>query len=230
MRQKRDREATVAKLKEAASGLIARFGYEYTTLDRIAEEAGFTKGTVFYYFKSKENLMLELLDDIQGRSLNSAETAIAAAGDSARAQMNVFMTLMARWAAKHSDDLALLMRESINEAPDDAPVHSRVVAFYDKMAQMLERIIERGKRSGEFSSDLVTRKAVLSIIAIHDGNMLAWYRSGRKPAFGRMLHAAAQHEANRALGLEGDKSGQVESRKRKAGTAARSRYPVASRR
>ncbi|WP_370412024.1 TetR/AcrR family transcriptional regulator [Streptomyces fradiae] len=55
------RQATRAKLYEAAVTLIAEQGFSATTVDEIAERAGVAKGTVYYNFKSKTELFEELL-------------------------------------------------------------------------------------------------------------------------------------------------------------------------
>ena len=55
------RQATKAKLYEAAVTLIAEQGFSATTVDEIAERAGVAKGTVYYNFASKAELFEELL-------------------------------------------------------------------------------------------------------------------------------------------------------------------------
>ncbi|NBE54157.1 TetR/AcrR family transcriptional regulator [Streptomyces boluensis] len=55
------RQATRAKLYEAAVTLIAEKGFSATTVDEIAERAGVAKGTVYYNFTSKAELFEELL-------------------------------------------------------------------------------------------------------------------------------------------------------------------------
>ncbi|MGW1881746.1 TetR/AcrR family transcriptional regulator [Streptomyces sp. NPDC001970] len=55
------RQATRAKLYEAAVTLIAEQGFSATTVDEIAERAGVAKGTVYYNFTSKTELFEELL-------------------------------------------------------------------------------------------------------------------------------------------------------------------------
>jgi len=47
---------------EAARRIFKRFGYTKTAISDIAKEAGIGKGTIYYYFKSKEDIFLELLN------------------------------------------------------------------------------------------------------------------------------------------------------------------------
>ena len=51
------------EILEAAFAEFSRNGYATTTLDRIAERAGVTKGTIYVYFDSKEQLFISMVLD-----------------------------------------------------------------------------------------------------------------------------------------------------------------------
>ena len=53
---------TRTKLLASARAVVAREGYENASVDRIAEEAGFSKGAFYSNFDSKEEIILELLE------------------------------------------------------------------------------------------------------------------------------------------------------------------------
>lgn len=53
---------TRSKLLASARAVVAREGYENASVDRIAEEAGFSKGAFYSNFESKEEIILELLE------------------------------------------------------------------------------------------------------------------------------------------------------------------------
>ncbi|HVF38074.1 MAG TPA: TetR/AcrR family transcriptional regulator, partial [Sphingomicrobium sp.] len=57
------KEQTHRQLVEAANRVMMKLGYQGATADKIAAEAGFTKGAVYWHFKNKEALFLELLAD-----------------------------------------------------------------------------------------------------------------------------------------------------------------------
>ena len=56
------REETREELLAAAARVFAHRGFHATSLDAVAEEAGFSRGAVYYNFADKEELFLELLD------------------------------------------------------------------------------------------------------------------------------------------------------------------------
>ena len=58
------RERRKAHILEVALNLFARVGYESTTISRIAKEAKISKGLMYNYFDSKEDLLKSLILDL----------------------------------------------------------------------------------------------------------------------------------------------------------------------
>ena len=65
-RRLREREERIRSILEAALRVFAREGLRPATMDAIAAEAQLGKGTVYYYFPSKEALLEELIARISG--------------------------------------------------------------------------------------------------------------------------------------------------------------------
>jgi AcrR family transcriptional regulator len=73
-------ERTAATRRDLLAAAERRFfvtGYHGTTLDDIADEAGFTKGAVYSTFKSKAGLFLALFDEVVDRRLNEIRALLA---------------------------------------------------------------------------------------------------------------------------------------------------------
>jgi AcrR family transcriptional regulator len=60
---------TRRRLLDAAAAVFGQRGFAATSLDEIAEEAGFSKGAVYSNFTSKEDLFLAVLDEHVGRQM-----------------------------------------------------------------------------------------------------------------------------------------------------------------
>lgn len=69
---------TRSRLVEVARDLFLREGYAKTSLERVAEEAGFSKGAVYSNFAGKDELCLAVMDSIQGEV---ADAVLHALGD-----------------------------------------------------------------------------------------------------------------------------------------------------
>jgi AcrR family transcriptional regulator len=61
----------------AAFSLFGHYGYRRTSIDDIAQEANIAKGTVYLYFKSKEDIFRALAQQLIDQMLASTETAQA---------------------------------------------------------------------------------------------------------------------------------------------------------
>lgn len=58
--RERKRRETLRRITEAGTRLFIAHGYEATTLDAIAAEAGISRRTFFHYFKSKDEILLAM--------------------------------------------------------------------------------------------------------------------------------------------------------------------------
>jgi TetR/AcrR family transcriptional repressor of nem operon len=70
----RDGESTRQKIMDVALDTIMSHGYSATSIDKIIEQVGITKGAFFYHFKSKNDLAKALID-------NYAEADLRILGD-----------------------------------------------------------------------------------------------------------------------------------------------------
>jgi len=63
-------------LMQAAARVFARKGLQHSSIDEVAEDAGFTKGAFYANFKNKEELFLAMLDERFSRRLEEIEEVI----------------------------------------------------------------------------------------------------------------------------------------------------------
>ena len=93
-RRERKKRETLERIAKAGLKLFVKNGYEGTTLDDIAAEAGIARRTFFYYFKSKEAILMAYLDG--GFARSSVPLLLAQPTDQAplTAVRNSFLQLM----------------------------------------------------------------------------------------------------------------------------------------
>ncbi|MGI8430069.1 MAG: TetR/AcrR family transcriptional regulator [Solirubrobacteraceae bacterium] len=68
-------------LLKAAAKLFCKHGLEGTSIDQVAEEAGYTKGAFYANFKNKEELFLVMLDERFSNELERLDRALAGGDD-----------------------------------------------------------------------------------------------------------------------------------------------------
>ena len=71
-------QATRRRIIDKALELFREHGYDGTTMRMIASEAGVSLGNAYYYFSSKEQLVLEFYDQLQSAHIARAEQVLAA--------------------------------------------------------------------------------------------------------------------------------------------------------
>ncbi|MFH5833797.1 TetR/AcrR family transcriptional regulator [Halalkalibaculum sp. DA3122] len=59
------REQTRNQIKEAAFQLFAKEGFSNTSVRRVAEKAAVSKGLIYHYFSSKEEILVSIFEDLQ---------------------------------------------------------------------------------------------------------------------------------------------------------------------
>lgn len=81
--ERNKRQERAERILDAAAELIQRWGYNKTTIDDIAKQAGVAKGTIYLHWKTREDLFyallvredLKLAEDIRQRMANDPEGA-----------------------------------------------------------------------------------------------------------------------------------------------------------
>jgi len=127
--REQSRALTRERLLASAALVFTREGYGGASVERIAEEAGYSKGALYSNFASKEDLFLELVDYHAGRHVAEL-CAILDATEGADATIGAACA----WAAglDHEPDLRLLLLEMIRRARNDADMRQRHVRLFDE--------------------------------------------------------------------------------------------------
>lgn len=76
-RRAKERELRRTAILDAAKALYEQHGIEGVSMDRIAHEAEIAKGTIYLYFKSREELMMALIAAEMDHLLRSLERVVA---------------------------------------------------------------------------------------------------------------------------------------------------------
>ncbi|MGD9100951.1 MAG: TetR/AcrR family transcriptional regulator [Anaerolineae bacterium] len=167
-------EKRKAHILKAALTSFARKGYHQTTMDDIVQEAGLSKGGVYWHFGSKKELFLALFESVIGGTEAVMQAALASDAISARekldAMLNMFVTFT---TAEEFLEIMPLLIDVWAQNWQDADVNEVAVGVYNRFRQPLVQLIQEGVASGEFKP--VNAKALASILfAIYDGLMVQW--------------------------------------------------------
>jgi len=177
-RKDREKLARRCDILHAARKVFAQRGYKEATLEEIAEQAEFAKGTLYNYFQSKEDIFREiillLLEDIE----NLAQSAVEAGGD-AREILFRYAREAIDYYKKHEDMLKIAVCEMARVRMDDDESHmtqvmKRINGLESILAAALQKDIRRKKIVHEDPEDL----AQVFVTIIHHRSM-RWFLQGK---------------------------------------------------
>jgi AcrR family transcriptional regulator len=148
-RHRRGDDARV-DLKETAIDCFSRYGYQGTSIDRIAREAGVTKGAIYYHYKDKDDLLSAAVADRVAEFEVRVQSAVEGCGPEESLRRVVAV------AIEHavSNDRPRFAIKLMVEAIDTHDL------LRDEMRGMMRRyrafvrnIIRAGQDSGDFRAD-----------------------------------------------------------------------------
>lgn len=125
------------QLLEAALALFAADGFQATTMDAVAAEAGVTKPVLYQHFPSKRELFLELLRDVGGRLSESVGHATAEA-HAPREMVDRGFAAYFEFVARQPAEFRLLFGEGVRI---DAEFAREVAAVERNLAEFIAGLI-----------------------------------------------------------------------------------------
>ncbi|HEY1632606.1 MAG TPA: TetR/AcrR family transcriptional regulator [Rhizomicrobium sp.] len=148
-RWKRRKEARPSEILEAALAAFTEKGLAGARMDDIARRAGVTKGTLYLYFKSKDDLFRALLSESFGERLRFARDLVDRFDGSSAELLATILRVVGDFVA--TTDHVALPKLVIGEIQNFPELHR----FYreeviDRGMGVWSAILERGIARGEF--------------------------------------------------------------------------------
>jgi AcrR family transcriptional regulator len=160
------------RLLHVATRLFARHGFEGTSVQDIVDAAGVTKGAMYHYYGSKDDLLYEVyhqlltmqtshLDEIAAGPGTAEERLRAAAADVVQTSLD-----------NHLDDMIVFFR-SFHMLPEDKQTQVRAErrAYHEKFKALVDEGVAAGTFRGDISSDIVVHY-FLSVV----NQVGSWFR------------------------------------------------------
>ena len=186
--QQRREQSTEQVLSSALKFFVTR-GYGATSIDDIAKDASLTKGAVYFYFKGKAALLLELL--AQSTALyQGIFSSMQGSNAQASTQLEMFVEWAARVGVKNNELLLLPILMSLEFHGQDESVEAALNHLYDQYHEEMERVVKLGQANGEFDESLAPREEAAVLVAFTDGMLLEWIRRSRRLDGNRLVQSA----------------------------------------
>jgi TetR/AcrR family fatty acid metabolism transcriptional regulator len=154
----------------AARSVFARKGLAAAKIEDVAVEAGIGKGTIYEYFKSKDDIFFALFEEMK-RELHRRIFEIDGTLPP-REKLHRLVT-SALLAFEHWRDFGYILLEFWAMHKGGTKTRIRFDEIYDEARAGLASLIRQGIRSGEFRN-VNPGHAASALIAIFDGLLLQW--------------------------------------------------------
>jgi AcrR family transcriptional regulator len=152
---------------EAAKAEFAECGFEQASYNSIIEQAGLSKGAMYYYFDDKLDLyvtVLETVNDEMMEALGMGEDW-EPDGDFWDAMRNMAVKGW-EFAVSHAELVALL--RSLQTFPVKARKEGRLGELFDVWRTLLTRLLEHGRERGQVRTDFPVALLVEVTVALDE--------------------------------------------------------------
>ncbi|CAM4141663.1 TetR family transcriptional regulator [Bacillus paranthracis] len=173
MRIVKEYEERRKEILETAERLFITKGYTKTTVNDILKEIGIAKGTFYHYFKSKEEVMDEIIMRIIKEDVAKAKVIVS--NPNIPVLEKLFRVLMEQ--SPKSGDIKDKMIEQFHQ-PNNAEMHQKsLVQSIIHLSPVLTEILEQGIEEGIFSTSYPQETIELllsSAQVIFDDGLFQW--------------------------------------------------------
>jgi TetR/AcrR family fatty acid metabolism transcriptional regulator len=163
------------RILEAASRVFARRGYFTARVADIAKRAGVADGTIYLYFRNKEDILVSLFEEVMSEHIAEGRREVATLTDAAERLQAI--------AAHHlrllgqNEDLAVVFQVELRQSTKF--LERFTGSWFGDYLDLLTGVIEQGQREGVLRADLPARLAAKAFYGMLDEMVTSWIL-GRK--------------------------------------------------
>jgi len=153
-------------------------GFRGTSVKQITEAVGIGRGTLYWYFKSKEEILESVFRQFERGFVDGLMETVQNCGGDFVAKYKAFHRFATEFA-RDNRDLALASNTLMSEIVGTNTESERVIkAIWEKYRLLLEDMLEYGKREGTVPAEVDSVICAHVIIASHTGMLVQWFVNG----------------------------------------------------
>ncbi|SDJ39483.1 TetR/AcrR family transcriptional regulator [Streptomyces indicus] len=158
------------RILDTAVEHFSQWGFHASSLARIAKDVGVTQGGLLHHFRSKEDLLVSVLERSEEHDIERFFTAeFASAADC--------LLRLCDLVAHNSErpGRTRMFNVLIGESSDPGhPAHAFFARRYERVADQLARALADGVERGELRSDTDCAALAREVLAVMDGIQIQW--------------------------------------------------------
>ena len=180
-------EERKAEIVDAAARVFSRKGFTGARMDDIVTESGLSKGLLYWYFKSKDAIIVAIMERLFKPELDRVRQLASAEG-SARERLMRF----AEYTIKEIETMGRILPitfEYYSLAFRNTTVRRAFQGFFAVFLGGVADVISQGVKVGDFH-DVDPRAGALTIGAAVEGSLLLWLFDREKVRLGSQIRTA----------------------------------------
>jgi AcrR family transcriptional regulator len=158
---------------QTAARVFHEKGYESTSIQDIAEAIGILKGSLYYYIKSKEDLLYEILKEVHEEALANIEQVDELDGDALQ-KIRFLVASHLTFNAENLTKMGVFFHDFRSLGDERRQEIIKARDYYDAL---LRRLIEQGQREGTVCADIDARDVAFAVTG-----MVNWIYQWYKPS------------------------------------------------
>jgi TetR/AcrR family fatty acid metabolism transcriptional regulator len=174
------------RILDAATKVFAKKGFYATRVSEVAKAAGVADGTIYLYFKSKDELLVSLFEDRVEKLLSYMKDELPKQPTAAAKMRRVIELQLGLLEGERdlAEVITVIIRQSSKLLKEYAA--PKFVSYLDAVA----KVVAEGQASGEFRKDVSASLAARVTFGALDGVALTWALG--KAEKGALARAAQQ--------------------------------------
>lgn len=184
-RRERKKEETTLNIIGAAMKLFRKQGFEFTTMEQIADEADIAKGTLYNHFTVKEEIVCAYWQNSVRELIPYVEALIKRLPDT-RTRLNALFEKSADWFRSHRDLAKIYVRYRFLYTNDRSRYNKQRSGFQD----VVSMVVAEGQNSGELRNDINLTELTGYLYLMYGAVLAAWLDkpgSTAKPGFEQVI-------------------------------------------
>ena len=191
------------RILRAAIKVFARKGFYATRVSEIAKAAGVADGTIYLYFKNKDDVLVSIFEDRITKLIAVLRAEVEKAGafeDKLRRVVELQLGLL-----EGQRDLAEVV--TVNLRQSSRLLKQYAQPLFTEYLEIIAGVIAEGQRDGLVRDDVSPRVVARALWGALDGVALTWALGGSRPGKPESLRRAATQIASIFLaGVRGDRA------------------------
>lgn len=160
-----------AQIRAAARALFREKGFDGATLRAIAERAGMGASSIYRHIRSKEELLVEELAELQERAWRQVRARGGGRSSGARPAVRAFLDAEHALLLADPDLTTIAVRATTHPG---ARVARQVLALQERSVGLLTELLQPGRGAGELRRDADVLAAARTIVFFTSGARIAW--------------------------------------------------------